>query len=248
LSIALGAAASAQDIKLPGATPETKPGTEQTLVAPPPNPPSDAQLTELHGWILAKEQGLPDFDLTPAEIDGLIKGFSDALHHKEAPVDLQKGYPLQEALLRGIEEKYLAGLKTKNVQANLDFFARLKDSRPNLQTTPSGLRYEIIAAGTGDYPKATDTVRVDYEGRLLDGTVFDSSIQRGQPAEFPLNGVIPGWTEGIQKINKGGSIRLYIPPELGYGESGRPGIPPNAALIFDVKLLDIKSAPAEAHP
>ncbi len=94
-------------------------------------------------------------------------------------------------------------------------------------------------------------MKVNYTGTLVDGTVFDSSAQRGQPAEFPLDGVIPGWTEGIQKIGKGGKIKLYVPPELGYGDEGRPGIPPGSTLIFDVELLDIKptpAAPAAAAP
>jgi FKBP-type peptidyl-prolyl cis-trans isomerase len=91
-------------------------------------------------------------------------------------------------------------------------------------------------------------VKVHYTGTLIDGTVFDSSVQRGEPAEFPLDQVIAGWTEGIQKMNKGGKIKLYVPPQLAYGDDGRPGIPPGSTLIFDVELLDIKptapSAPA----
>ena len=102
--------------------------------------------------------------------------------------------------------------------------------------------YEVVKAGNGTFPKATDTVTVHYTGRLIDGTVFDSSVQRGQPAEFQLDQVIPGWTEGIQKVDKGGSIKLYIPPQLAYGDEGRPGIPPSSTLIFDVELLDIKPA------
>ena len=90
-------------------------------------------------------------------------------------------------------------------------------------------------------------MKVHYTGTLVDGKVFDSSVQRGEPAEFPLSGVIPGWTEGIQKINKGGKIKLYVPPQLGYGDEGNQGIPPSATLIFDVELLEIK-APAPAAP
>ena len=95
-------------------------------------------------------------------------------------------------------------------------------------------------------PKPTETVKVHYTGKLIDGTVFDSSVQRGEPAEFPLDQVIPGWTEGIQKMNKGGKIKLYVPPQLAYGDDGRPGIPPSSTLIFDVELLDIKAAGAAA--
>jgi FKBP-type peptidyl-prolyl cis-trans isomerase FkpA/FKBP-type peptidyl-prolyl cis-trans isomerase FklB len=110
----------------------------------------------------------------------------------------------------------------------------------DMQTTASGLKYEVIRAGSGDKPVASDTVLVHYEGRLPDGTVFDSSYQRGEPAAFPLQGLIPGWTEGIQLMPKGSKYRFVIPPQLAYGPSGAGGvIPPNATLEFDVELLDI---------
>mgnify|MGYP003341512271 FL=1 len=111
---------------------------------------------------------------------------------------------------------------------------------------PSGLRYEILKAGEGANPKASDTVKVHYTGTLIDGTVFDSSVQRGEPVEFPLGEVIPGWTEGLQKVNKGGKIKLYVPPSLGYGDNGNDRIPPGATLVFEVELLDIKAGAAPA--
>ncbi|MBI5691665.1 MAG: FKBP-type peptidyl-prolyl cis-trans isomerase [Verrucomicrobia bacterium] len=141
---------------------------------------------------------------------------------------------------------YVAKLKTKNQGVNAEFFTKLKENKAVVEL-PSGLRYEITQAGTGPAPKATDTVRVHYVGKLIDGSEFDSSVKRGEPAEFPLDQVIPGWTEGIQKMNKGGKIKLYVPPHLAYGDDGRPGIPPGSTLIFDVELLDIK-APAAAAP
>lgn len=108
-------------------------------------------------------------------------------------------------------------------------------------TTPSGLQYKVITEGTGRSPKATDSVKCHYEGFLIDGTVFDSSVQRGQPATFPLGGVIAGWTEGLQLMKEGGKTRFFIPYNLAYGEAGAAGaIPPYAALIFDVELLEVK--------
>ena len=105
---------------------------------------------------------------------------------------------------------------------------------------PSGLQYKVEKAGSGKKPGARDTVVVHYEGRLIDGSVFDSSYQRGETISFPLNGVIPGWTEGLQLVKEGGKIQLYIPPELGYGSRGASNvIPPNAALVFDVELIKI---------
>jgi FKBP-type peptidyl-prolyl cis-trans isomerase len=113
--------------------------------------------------------------------------------------------------------------------------------KPGVVTTASGLQYQVIREGTGPKPAATDTVLVHYEGRLLDGTVFDSSYQRGQPAAFPLNAVIPGWTEGMQLMATGSKYRFTVPPELAYGSAGAGGvIPPGAVLQFDVELLAVK--------
>lgn len=108
-------------------------------------------------------------------------------------------------------------------------------------TTKSGLQYMVLQEGTGKSPKATDSVKCHYEGFLIDGTVFDSSIQRGEPATFPLGGVIAGWTEGLQLMKEGGKTRFFIPYNLAYGESGAAGsIPPYAALVFDVELIEVK--------
>jgi FKBP-type peptidyl-prolyl cis-trans isomerase len=120
-----------------------------------------------------------------------------------------------------------------------DFLAANKE-RSGVTTTASGLQYEVLTAGQGENPVATDTVAVHYEGKLVDGTVFDSSYQRGEPAVFRLDQVIPGWTEGVQLMKPGAKYRFTIPPELGYGPQGAGGvIPPNAVLQFDVELLAI---------
>lgn len=111
-----------------------------------------------------------------------------------------------------------------------------------MKKTASGLLYKVENAGTGDAPKDSDTVVVNYKGTLADGTEFDNSYKRGEPLSFRLDGVIPGWTEGLKQIKKGGKITLVIPPELAYGKAGVPGIPANSTLIFDVELLDVKAA------
>lgn len=114
-------------------------------------------------------------------------------------------------------------------------------AKEGVKTTDSGLQYKIIEEGTGEVPQPTDIVTVHYTGKLVDGTVFDSSVERGEPATFPLNGVIQGWTEGLQLIKEGGKAELYIPSNLGYGARGAGGvIPPNATLIFEVELLSIE--------
>ena len=116
------------------------------------------------------------------------------------------------------------------------------DQSGEMTTTASGLKYQVLKHGTGTVsPKATDTVTVNYEGKLLDGTVFDSSIARGQPATFPLNRVIPGWTEGLQLMKVGDKFKFVIPPNLAYGaNSPSPAIPPNSTLEFEVELLGIQ--------
>ncbi|MBE2205760.1 MAG: FKBP-type peptidyl-prolyl cis-trans isomerase [Chthoniobacterales bacterium] len=114
-------------------------------------------------------------------------------------------------------------------------------TKPGINQTASGLQYKILEPGTGKAPKATDTVLVNYRGTLLDGREFDSSYKRNAPIEFPLNGVIPGWTEGLQLIKEGGKIQLFIPPNLAYGSRGAGGvIGPDATLIFEVELLKVR--------
>jgi FKBP-type peptidyl-prolyl cis-trans isomerase FkpA len=115
-----------------------------------------------------------------------------------------------------------------------------KEGESKVITTASGLQYEVLTEGTGPSPSATDQVSVHYAGTLLDGTEFDSSYKRGQPATFPLNRVIPGWTEGVQLMNVGAKYKFTIPGDLAYGAAGIPGtIPPNSTLIFEVELLEI---------
>jgi FKBP-type peptidyl-prolyl cis-trans isomerase FkpA len=112
-------------------------------------------------------------------------------------------------------------------------------AEPGATRASSGLVYRELAAGSGASPKATDKVRVNYRGTLINGTEFDSSYKRNMPAEFPLNGVIPCWTEGVQKMKVGGKSKLVCPAEIAYGDQGRPSIPPGATLVFEIELLAI---------
>lgn len=122
-----------------------------------------------------------------------------------------------------------------------DDYRAANAKKAGVTVTASGLQIEILKQGDGKRPAATDTVKVHYTGKLIDGTVFDSSVQRGQPIDFPLNQVIPGWTEGLQHLQVGGKAILTIPPELAYGDSGAGNvIPPKATLVFEVELLDVK--------
>lgn len=127
----------------------------------------------------------------------------------------------------------------KNKQIGKDFLAENK-KKPGVIETPSGLQYEVIAEGSGQSPTATDKVTTHYTGKLIDGKVFDSSVERGQPIQFPVNGVIKGWTEALQLMKPGAKYKLYIPSDLAYGDGGAPpNIPPGAMLIFDVELISV---------
>lgn len=232
LSILATAAASAQ---------APKPAAAVPAPAAPAPAFTQVQLVEEVGWLVAKRGSLTDLQFTPAEVAALVKGFEAAMNGKESPYDLQKIESELNTFMQGKQVAYMTRMKEQSLAQAQNFFTMLKANKAVVEL-PSGLRYEVVKAGNGTFPKATDTVTVHYTGRLIDGTVFDSSVQRGQPAEFQLDQVIPGWTEGIQKIDKGGSIKLYIPPQLAYGDEGRPGIPPSSTLIFDVELLDIKPA------
>jgi len=128
--------------------------------------------------------------------------------------------------------------KKSSLTAGKDFLAENKQ-KPGIIETASGLQYEILKDTTGMKPKATDQVTVHYTGKLINGSVFDSSVERGQPATFGLNQVIAGWTEGLQLMSPGSKYRFYIPSELGYGAAGQNGIPPHSVLIFDVELIGI---------
>lgn len=150
----------------------------------------------------------------------------------------------QEEMVKEVEAKAKA-----NKEAGDKFLAE-NAKKEGVQTTASGLQYKVITQGTGAKPKATDTVTVHYEGKLLDGKVFDSSYERGAPVQFPLNQVIKGWTEGLQLMPQGSKYELYIPSELAYGEAGNPAIEPNSVLIFTVELLteaDAKKAIEQAQ-
>lgn len=134
----------------------------------------------------------------------------------------------------------------KNTKAGDDFRADF-EKQEGVKKTESGLLYQVETEGNGEMPKATDTVQVHYSGKLIDGTEFDSSYKRNQPATFPLNQVIPGWTEGVQLMPVGSKFKFVIPPELAYGSQANPSIPANSTLVFEVELLDIVKADQDAE-
>ncbi len=154
--------------------------------------------------------------------------------------DKAKAFKPDQAMFDSLKTKTQSNSPAlKNLEAGKEFRAA-NAKKEGVQQTASGLQYQILKEGSGDKPKPTDTVTVHYSGTLIDGTEFDSSFKRNMPATFPLNRVIPGWTEGLQLINPGGKVKLVIPPDLGYGPRGAGGvIPPNATLVFEVELIKV---------
>lgn len=181
-------------------------------------------------------------DAAMFNIDMVMAGIRDAMVEKAllTPEQMQAAFMgLQQEMQEKAEaQKKEAG--SKNRETGAKFLAENK-TKPGVMTTPSGLQYKVVRQGTGAKPAATNTVKVHYEGKLLDGKVFDSSYQRNQPTEFPLNSVIAGWTEGVQLMPVGSKFTFFIPSELAYGEQGAGSdIGPNEVLIFDVELLEFK--------
>ena len=179
-------------------------------------------------------------NLKGMNIDGLVTAeFTRAVEQvlkgeKAEMTEVQAQGMVQEYMK---EQQELAGREAR--EAGEKFLAE-NAKREGVTTTASGLQYKVLTDAIGQKPVATDSVRCHYEGRLIDGTVFDSSYQRGEPTSFPLQGVIKGWTEGLQLMNLGSKFRFFIPYELAYGAQGAGGaIPPYAALVFDVELLGI---------
>jgi len=173
----------------------------------------------------------------------LMQGLRDSLGNEKSKLTDDQYRAAMQQISRDMQANAAAAQKAAGELATKagDDFRAENAKKPGVTVTKSGLQIETLKEGTGDSPKPTDTVKVHYTGKLIDGTVFDSSVERGQPISFPLNGVIPGWTEGLQLMKVGGKARLVIPPELGYGAAGAPPtIPPNSTLVFEVELLGIE--------
>ena len=188
------------------------------------------------------------YDFGQMNFNEMFKGIKDFANSKGQPYDPDFGeqFKINPEMMGEVLNGFLANrqnyLTRKNDEDGKAFLAA-NAKKAGVETTESGLQYKIIEPGSDVHPGPVDTVKVNYEGRLLDGTVFDKTY--ADPVSFPLNHVIPGWTEGMQLIGEGGKIQLYIPADLAYGENGNQGIAPNSTLIFDVEIVEVHPAAAE---
>lgn len=234
----------AVDAGAPAPTTDTPPTTPQPPAPPPPLTAEEKQ-TALYGFgaLIADRTPVKSAGLTPEELGEVTRGMRDAALGKELEVKIEELAPKVDQLLN---EKATARADAEK-KKGADFAAKLAKEK-GAKKTASGLIYIETEAGKGAQPKATDTVSVHYKGTLIDGTEFDSSYKRGQPTEFPLNGVIKCWTEGVAMMKTGGKAKLVCPSDIAYGDRGAgAGIPGGATLVFEVELIGIKE-PVQAPP
>jgi FKBP-type peptidyl-prolyl cis-trans isomerase FklB len=205
-------------------------------------PSTDLEKLSYSLGIILGERIQNDFgDLDP---NFVLEGLKDSKDPNSWKLDrpaINQAVQDAQTRIRAQQEQQVEAMAEANLKSGEAFLAE-NAKKDGVTVTASGLQYRVITEGAGDAPKATDTVKVHYEGRLISGDVFDSSIARGEPVSFPLNGVIPGWSEGVQLMKVGSKFEFTIPSALAYGPSGTGPIPPNSVLVFDVELLEINPA------
>jgi len=175
-------------------------------------------------------------------LEAVVEGMKDIFNDAKPRLSQEEFMSLMQKFqqeLRSSAEKQAAAAGAENQKQEAELLAKNKEDK-DIVTTASGLQYKVLRAGTGDKPAASSVVTVHYTGTLPDGSVFDSSVKRGEPATFPVNGVIPGWTEALQIMQVGSKYQLFIPANLAYGKRGQGPIGPDQMLIFEVELLDIQ--------
>jgi len=205
-------------------------------------PSTDLEKLSYSLGIILGERIQNDFgDLDP---NFVLEGLKDSKDPNSWKLDrpaINQAVQDAQTRIRAQQEQQVEAMAEANLKSGEAFLAE-NAKKDGVTVTASGLQYRVITEGAGEAPKATDTVKVHYEGRLISGDVFDSSIARGEPVSFPLNGVIPGWSEGVQLMKVGSKFEFTIPSALAYGPSGTGPIPPNSVLVFDVELLEINPA------
>lgn len=212
-----------------------------SLTAVAAEPQSEEQKT-FYALGVAISRSLGSFDLTPAELELVKAGLTDGVTGKST-IDLEAYAPKVGEL----QTQRMAAMAEKEKKAGQEFREKAAKEK-GATTTASGIVIKEIKAGTGKSPAASDTVKVHYHGTFPNGEVFDSSVQRNEPVVFPLEGVIPCWTEAVQTMKVGGKTRFICPPDLAYGDRGTPNIRPGSTLVFDVELLDIQQPQSTSQP
>lgn len=188
-----------------------------------------------YAWGLAMGRQLKGMGVSNLDADTFRNGVMNAFDGTEPEIPVEEAQKLINDYLQELQDK-----AEKAARAEGEQFLAENGNKENVKTTASGLQYVVEKEGTGAQPTAEDEVTVHYTGKLLNGQVFDSSVNRGEPATFPLNRVIPGWTEGVQLMKEGAKYTFFIPSDLAYGPQGVPGaIPPHSTLIFDVELIKV---------
>jgi len=227
----------------------TQEGAKQDVNSPDPNsqaknPHTPALKTEVDkvsyiiGTQIARNFKSQDIEIN---LEPLMWGLKDVLGSKELALsqeEMQQVYTSFQQRMRAKQAAKAAKEAAENLDKGKAFLEQNK-AKEGVKVLPSGLQYKVITEGTGAIPTADSKVKTHYRGTLIDGTEFDSSYKRNQPAEFAVKGVIKGWTEALQLMKEGAKWELYVPADLAYGERGRPGIPPNSVLIFEIELLEV---------
>ena len=210
---------------------------------------TEEQLLAEVGWYISRSARLPELGFDQDQAAAILRGVKLSLEGKDAPLPPESAVFKINSYMQNRIQVARAKAQKEAQTTEAAYFANLKSK--GISSTPSGLYYEIIQQGSEKKPGPTDSVTVNYTGRLTDGKVFDSSNTPGKPAVFQLNRLIRGWAEGLQLIGVGGKIKLYVPYSLGYGQAGQPKIPPFSTLEFEVELLGTTPAPVQpvpAHP
>ena len=205
-------------------------------------PSTDLEKLSYSLGIILGERIQNDFgELDPQFVLEGLKDSKDSSSWKLDRPEINKAVQDAQTKVRAEQQRQVEAMSEANLKSGEAFLAD-NAKQDGVTVTASGLQYKVLAEGSGDSPKVTDTVKVHYKGRLISGHVFDSSIARGEPVSFPLNGVIPGWSEGVQLMKVGSKFQFTIPSALAYGPAGTGPIPPNSVLVFDVELLEINPA------
>ena len=221
-------AAAAPPAEVPAAAPAAAPATPAPEL-------KDTRQKASYALGVGIARNLKQNRLDGVDTDLLIRGLRDMLGGQKLGLTEEELNTAVVSYFRELNDK----VGVENRKQGEEFLAANK-AKPDVQTTKSGLQYKVLTKGTGPTPKATDSVKTHYKGTLIDGKEFDSSIARGEPAVFPVKGVIPGWTEALQLMKVGDKWQLFVPSELAYGAEGNRAIPPNSTLIFEIELLGIQ--------